>query len=226
MTDDSDRRVIRGEIIPAAPRSVSLAPEISHLPQGMLGMGLFARARYASEQKQFEAYTRLVDAKNALIQALTSQQGLITAFALEANRARYLPELKEIGRLDIQGTLAAIHRQAALDERRFENEKMRLENEQDRLLFERDRLRKARDDFNNPPAPPPSVASKKSSLADDFENVGKEIEAIEQAYARMRADIIERAGGEQHLSDDDRERLNRWELLRNKLLSDAMEVLI
>ena len=42
----------------------------------------------------------------------------------------------------------------------------------------------------------------------------------------MRSDIIGRAGGEHNLSDEDREQLSRWELLRNKLLNDAMEVLI
>ena len=220
MTDDSDRPVLHGEIIPAAPRTVSLAPEISHLPQGMLGMGLFARARYASEQKQFEAYTRLVLAKNALMQALTSQQGLIIAFALEADRARYLRELKAIGRHQIQGTLTAIQRQAELDEIKFQTTKNLLTAEQLRSQNMLDDL------LSPPPAPAPAAPAMKPSLADDFENVGKEIEAIEQAYGRMRADIIERAGGEQHLSDEDRERLNRWELLRNKLLSDAMEVLI
>ena len=179
MTDDSDRRVIRGEIIPAAPRSVSLAPETSHLPQGMLGIGFMARARYASERKQFEAYTLLVRAKNELMRELTAQQGLITGLALEADRARYLPELKEIGRLDIQGTLAAMHRKAVLDEKHFQNEKTRLENEQDRLLFAGERLQKARADFNNPPVPAPTVATKKPSLAEDFENVGKEIDGIQ-----------------------------------------------
>ena len=91
MTDDTrNKTVLQGELIPASPRSVSLAPEIAHLPQGMLGMGFFARARYASEQKQFEAYSRLVDAKNGLLSALTEQQNLIVGFEIGRERARNL----------------------------------------------------------------------------------------------------------------------------------------
>jgi hypothetical protein len=189
MTDDTrDKRVLSGELLPASPRSVSLAPEVAHLPQGMLGIGLFARARYASEQKQFESYSRLVHAKNDLLRALNEQQALIVDYAIEGERARNLDDLRAIARQKIQNELAGIRGDAELNGLRFETEK-------ERLLLERDRLRKARLDFNAPPVAPTKSPGKKSSLADDFNDVGREIEKVEAAYEELRAELIKRAGG-------------------------------
>jgi hypothetical protein len=218
MTDESERRVLDGEVLPASPRSVSLAPEVAHLPQGMLGMGLFARARYASERKQFESYTLLVRAKNDLLRELNEQQRLVVDYAIDGERSRNLDLLREGARQQIRNQVAAIQNEGELAGLRFETEK-------DRLLLERDRLRKARLDFNAPPTPPSGGGGKKSSLADDFNDVGKEIERVERAYEELRAEIVKRAGGEGNLSEDQRRRLKQFELLRNKLLNDAMEAL-
>lgn len=218
MTDNSARRVVYGEIVPATPRSVTLAPEVSHLPQGLLGIGFFARTRYASERKQFEAYSRLVNAKNHLLAALIEQQRLLVGYAIADERVRQLDNFREIARLQVRHELSGIRRVGELNE-------LQLDIEKERLLLEHDRVRKARSDFNAPPAPPANEPGKKPSLADGFEKVGKEIENIEQAHQRFSADVIERAGGEQNLSDDQRRRLRQFELLRDKLLNEAMEAL-
>jgi hypothetical protein len=221
-SDGKDRRVLQGELLPASPRSVSLAPEVAHLPQGMLGVGHFARARYASEQKQFEAYTRLVHAKNDLLRALNEQQQLIVGYAVEGERARNLDDLREIARQEIRNQLAAVRQQGEIGA-------LRHETEVERLMLDRDRLRKARQDFNTPPAPvpaaPQSPPPKKNTLADDFTEVGKEIERIEQAYEKLRAEIIQRAGGMDALTEDQQHRLKQFEVLRNRLLNEAMEAL-
>lgn len=217
MTDDTaQKRVLHGELVPASPRSVSLAPEVSHLPQGMLGIGLFARARYASEQKQFEAYSRLVYAKNDLIRALNEQQSLLVGYALEKERALNLDDLRATARQEIQNKLRNVRQEGELSGLLFEAEK-------ERLLLETARLRKARVDFGAPPATP--APNKKTSLADDFNDVGHEIEKIERAYEELRSELIKRAGGEQNLTEDQRTRLKQFELLRDKLLNEAMEAL-
>lgn len=209
---------INGELLPATPRTVSLSPEVTHLPQGAFGMSLFARARYASERKQFEAYTQLVSAKNTLLRALAQQQDLIVEYGVAAERARNLDDLREIARLEIKSKLARIRGDAELGSLRFETEK-------ERLLYERDRLRKAREALNAPPVEP-KPAAPKPTMAEEFEALSKEIEEIEGAYSRLRADIVNRAGGEANLTEEQRQRLGQFELLRDKLLQDVMQVLL
>lgn len=217
---DENKPVLRGEVLPPNPRSVSLAPEVSHLPAGMLGMTLFARARYASEQRQFEAYSRLVYAKNGLLRALTEQKQLMVNYALEDERAQNLDSLRAIARLQIGGQINEILRKGEIDA-------LRHDIELERLMLDRDRSRRAREDFNVPRAPSdaPMSSTKKPTLADDFGKIGKEIEEIEQAYEQLRSDIIERAGGEDRLTGDQRDRLRSFEMLRDKLLNEAMTAL-
>lgn len=218
MTDDThDRRVLQGELLPPTPRAVSLAPEVAHLPPGLLGMSLFARARYASEQKQFEAYTRLVSAKNGLLRELKEQQQLLVEFTVQAERAQNLDDLRDIERQKIRNELAAIRREGEISN-------LRHETEVERLQFERDRYRKARLDLNAPPASP--RPKPKATMAESFRDVGKEIEEVEQAFEELRTAAIREAGGEEHLSPAVRDRLRQFELLRDQLINEAMGALL
>jgi hypothetical protein len=55
--------------------------------------------------------------------------------------------------------------------------------------------------------------------------VTKDIEEVEREFQKFKAEMVRRAGGEENLSDEQREHLKRFELLRDKLVNDAMEVL-
>src|SRR4051794_17650050 len=99
------------EVVPPASHSVTHAPEVGNLPQGFLGVSLFARARYASEQKQFEAYTRLVSAKNALVRVLSEQRKLIEDFEYASERVRHLDDIRETARQDVRNRLATVRAQ-------------------------------------------------------------------------------------------------------------------
>jgi hypothetical protein len=190
---------------------------VSNLPQGLLGMAIFARARYASEQKQIEAYNRLVDAKNALIRSLNTQQALVVEYAIAAERIRNLDDIRETARLEVRNQLAGVRAAGELAA-------LRVEVEKERLQLERDQYRQRREALNAPPAA--SQPRSKATMADSFKQVGDDIEEIEQAYARLRAEVIGRAGSEENLSEEDRRRLQQFELLRDNLLNEAMGALL
>jgi hypothetical protein len=220
MTIDQDDRVPRQEILPAVPHAVSEAPEIGHLPQGFLGISLFARARYASEQKQFEAYTRLVCAKNVLLQMLTQQRGLMVEYAIQSERARNLGSIRETARLHVQTELEQAR--SSLENVRIGREmnRFRFEAESERLRYERDYQRKAREALNTIPTKPEPAP--KQTVADRLRSVGTEIDDIERAYAELRDGLIAGSGGEENLSDEQRIRLDQFEVLRNNILNDVM----
>jgi hypothetical protein len=214
MSDSDEPRRPRQEILPPVSRTITSAPEVSTLPQGFLGMAIFARARYASEQKQVEAYHRLVNAKNALLQALNTQQGLAIEYAIVAEQLNNIDVIRAAARTEVHNRLAAVRAAGELDQLRFDSEK-------ERLLLERDQYRQRRDRLNTPPAPP----RPKESTAEAIKKVGDEIEEIEQAYARLREDFIAKAGGEGNLTEQDRQRLGNFQILRDSLLNDVMGAL-
>lgn len=205
------------EVLPPISRSVSSAPEVSNLPQGFLGMAIFARARYASEQKQIEAYNRLVDAKNALIRSLNVQQSLAVEYAIAAERIRNLDDIREAARIETRNQLAGVRASGELAA-------LRVDVEKERLQLERDQYRQRREALNTTPAS--SQPRTKATMADSFKQVGGDIEEIEQAYAKLRAEVIGRAGNEANLSEEDRRRLQQFEFLRDNLLNDVMGALL
>lgn len=202
--------VYQGEVLSPLSGQISSAPDVSRLPQGAFGMAFFARARYASESKQIQAYETLVRAKSRLVEALTEQGRLLEGYALQAVRAQELDTLREIERLKIRAQRADLETATRIAQLRGQIEIEQLEQHLANL-------RK------------PSAASaprEKPGLADQFVDLGKEIDEIDRAHARLRADLVARAGGEAKLSDDDRHRLSKFDLLREQLLNQAMEALV
>lgn len=217
MGDGGERTLKpRQEVLPPLSRSISSAPEVSNLPQGFLGMTIFARARYASEQKQIEAYHRLVNAKNQLLVALTAQHVLALEYGIAAERLLNVDILRETARTEIRNQLNAMRNAGELAE-------LGAAVEKERLQLELDRYRQQRAALNAPAIS--REARAKPSMADSFKQVGDDIEEIEQAYARLRAEIIGRVGGEANLTEEDEQRLGQFEMLRNNLLNEVMGAL-
>lgn len=217
MSDDEGepKRYPAPEVLPPISRSVSLAPEVSDLPQGLLGMSLFARARYASEQKQFEAYRQLVAAKNALVRVLTEQRSVTEAYVIASERMRHLDDIRAVARLEVKARLDGIKAQGELSQLQFETEK-------ERLMYERDRYRKMREGLN---APPPEAGGK-TTFANQFNDVCSEIEELERAFEDYKAEVIARAGGEGNLSEDELRRLGQFEMVRDSALNDVLGKLL
>ena len=242
MSDD-DRHSLanRQEVLPPLRQSVSSVPDVSQLPTGMFGISLFARARYASEQKQFEAYTRLVRAKNELASALETQFDLAVSFARASGRASQLPTYVEIGKSQAALELGLIQEQ--LDELKSRRESATLLNEARKERRELENLahqeakelrqlrinqaKRANEEFLNPPAPPPPPPPPKASptTADKIREVGQEIDEIERAFADERKRMIASAGGEANLSADAQRALGQFEVRKNSLLQEVLGAL-
>jgi hypothetical protein len=221
-SDNSTRRLAKAEVLPPLALDASAPMDVAHLPRGVLGVSLFARARYASEKKQVEAYHRLVSAKNALLRAFTEQQGLIQTYAAQAERAYNLDDIRETARLGVRRELMLARQQLAATETEVSLRGLRAELEKESLELELARLRKARAEFDAGP----TNSGGKRTIADKFEDVGKEIEEIEASYEQLRTEMVTRAGGEDKLTAADRHRLGQFALLKEKLLNDAMEALL
>jgi hypothetical protein len=212
------RRYNAPEVLPPASQVVTHAPEVGNLPQGFLGMSIFARARYAGEQKQFEAYTRLVSAKNALIRVLAEQRRLVEDFEYASERVRNLDDIRETARQDVRNKLQSVKVQSEALKAETELTALRAETEKERLLYERDRLRQMREGLN---ASPKERAAPRS-MADKFKEVGDEIEELERAVQAYRADQIRKAGGEENLSEDAKRLISQFEFVRNSAVNDVM----
>ena len=236
MSDDDKRSLVaRQEILPPLHQTTSSVPDVASLPQGMFGTSLFARARYASEQKQIDAYTRLVRAKNDLVRELETQFHLTVSFARASARAAEMDTHRAVGRSQAHLELGLIDEQLeALAERRealnyrqdAHKERRELDNlayqeEKELRLLRIERARQAREQFLAPPGPAKTPKAP-PTMAENIVKVGKELDEIEQAFASERIRRINAAGGEENLSSDERRRLGQFELMKNKALNDII----
>jgi hypothetical protein len=223
MSDDDKRSLVaRQEVLPPLRQTISSVPDVANLPPGLFGTSLFARARYASEQKQIEAYTRLVHAKNELVRELETQFHMAVSFARASERAGQMETHKAIGRsqAELEWGLLEEQRREAGNERR-ELDKLAFEEEKEVRLLRVEQAKRSREQFLA--APVPAGAPKAPpTTADKLKSVGQEIDEIERAFADERERMIRAAGGEENLSDDESRRLGQFEMMKNKILNDVM----
>jgi hypothetical protein len=220
MSDDEERpnRPIPMETHPAAAGPVGIAPHISQLPPGRFGMAVFARARYMSEARQIECYTNLVRVKSALLIALNEQQRLFGEYVIQSEELQNLDTLRATVRLRVQVGLKAATRDLRAIEREQDLADARAEAEIARLKYETAQARKATDDLGKPAAP----QSREPTLADQLVAGVTELDRIDAAFQEMRERKIREAGGEEHLSQEERDRLKQFELMRDNLLNTAL----
>lgn len=219
--DNLGPRRVQGEVLPTSPTSPNLPPDVSHLPRGFLGMALTARARYASETKQIEAFHRFVSAKNQLLIALNEQQQGIEQHVRGNARLEHLPAIKAAAGLNALADLElAQQRLAGL---RVSGEIAALDRhiERKRKELELARLTKEQEDWEAGRA-----RSNANTVAERFDQAAKEIDEIEAAYQKRYRDEVARAGGEDRLDAEVRTRLQRWKQLKADLLQNVMEALL
>lgn len=239
--DDKHSLASRQEILPPLRQSTISVPDVSQLPTGLFGTALFARARYASEQKQIEAYTRLIRAKNELARTLETQFDLAVSFARASGRASQLPTYRKIGESQAHLELGLIQEQIdALETRREAAERFseaqKERRELDNLDFQEqkavrklriDQANRAHDEFLNPPEPPapPPPPKAPPTTADKIRAVGQDIDEIERAFADERQRMIDAAGGEANLSAETKRALSQFEVRKNNLLNEVLGAL-
>lgn len=188
------------------------------VPSAPLGIPLLARMQYRSEEAQIRTYNRLVDAKNALLQALQQQRELLEAREISLERIGHLDDLREIERLKIETQLGLLRRDAEL-------ENLRKSVEIEELHVRLADAKRRRADIENPreqPEPPP-----KPSIAKKLDAIATQVDEIDGVLQARREAALERVGGdESRLTQTDRDELDRIETARRVLAEKLYEDLI
>jgi hypothetical protein len=191
---------------------------------------MLARAKFEAQARAFRAYIDLRIAQRTLIEVDTSVVGAVQdRLAAEerlgralmrqqhldkilvADEAKLLAELDEVFE-SIAGNAASKreHREDHALERRI----MRANLEAEALEAE---ARLAR--LKNPPAP----ASNPDQGLSPAKRAAREIARVKQDTAELRAALIEAAGGEEHLTEDDRAHLDTLALSQENQIRLIME---
>lgn len=224
MSDDGNGSLTtKQEVLPPLRQEVSSTPDVSQLPQGAFGLAFLARARYRSEQKQFEGYRSLVRAKEELVLGMAALATATSAYIKAVERASNIDLLRDTASNQAYLELEQVREQRdAIAKRRVQADMMldeqKLAHEM-RMLEGQQRVEK----MKSPPQSP--TATKRPTTAELIQGVGKEIEEIERAFAEERAKLIKAFGGETNLPKEAQIRLGQFELMKNKLLNDAISEL-
>lgn len=201
------RRALRGEVLPPLREDLQLPPAPLQIP-------LLARMKYRSEEKQIAAYTSLVAAKNELLSVLQKQRELLEAREVSLVRIENLDSIRDIERRKIENELAILEQDAELQGLRRSVE---IEELQVRLA----EAKRRRGEIENPVAPPA-----KRSVADQIEGALAELREVDDLFSRRRDELIKAAGGLDKLSEDERQTLERLEILRRTHVEKLNEDLL
>jgi len=170
--------------------------------------------KYRSEERQLQAYARLVEAKNALLDVLQRQRELLEAREISIVRIENLDKLREIERLKIDNRLTLLLKDAEL-----EGLRKGVEIEELHVRLAEAKRRRAEIESPAPPAEKPTMGKR---LATALENLRE----VDDVFKRQRAELIEAAGGEDNLTNDERQELERLEILRRTQVEKLHEDLL
>lgn len=201
---------------------LSPVTEGPNLPTAPLGLGFIVRAVNSSERKQWESYSRLAAAKNELLQLTAHQHDLIRSLRhaklASAVQLEHLPQIREIEALRITNELDALRRDSDL-------ENLRKEVEVEGLQVQLAELRRRRKEIENPAQPPPPPPPK-PTLAEQLTAELDTIRSIDNLLTAQRQAVIDAAGGEDALTDEHRQELERIEILRRTHIEKLYEDMI
>lgn len=205
-------KVLSGQLLPAASDGPTL-------PTAPLGLGFIVRAVNASERQQWESYSRLAAAKNELLRLSTLQHDLVRSLRhaklASAAQLEHLPQIREMEALRITNELNALRRDSDL-------ENLRKEVEVEGLQVQLAELRRRRQEIENPAPPPPPPAAK-PTLAEQLTTELETIRSIDNLLMAQRQAVIDAAGGEDALTEDHRQELERIEILRRTHIEKLYE---
>lgn len=201
------RRAIRGQVLPPLREDLQLPPSPFDIP-------LLARMRYRSEQRQLQAYMSLVAAKNALLGVLQRQRELLEAREMSIVRIENLDKLRDIERLKIDNELALVLKDAELEglQKSVEIEELHV-----RLAM----AKRRRAEIENPTPLP-----EKQSVAKRLEGALGNLREIDDVFKQQRVDLIQAVGGEDNLSEHERQELEGLEVLRRTYVEKLYEDLL
>jgi hypothetical protein len=194
----SETKPVRGEVLPPT-RAQNSLPRLSAPP----GIPVVVQAQYWAARRKLEAYTKTVAAQTATFQALEARERARVSFERALVQAENLEDIRLIEELKIVEELASLV--AGSEVREFRTRALKAQAEAEAISAER-RL---------------EALKKSSSAAGDGgkSGVAADIARMRKEAVDLKKAIIECYGGEEAMSEEDRNLLEEVDVqLRNKIV--------
>lgn len=202
------RAIIQGQVLPPLPAQ--------RFPAAPLGIPLLALIRNSWDQRQLDSYTAVEEAISRHLDVLRGQVELkgrlMETHARWEGRLSRIDKIRDIAAAEVDEELDTIQRRARLNAKREDLELARLE-------YELKAARKASDDLDKVPA----AGAPRSTTTEQLEAALGEVKEIETALDGYIAHLIERAGGETELSEDERRHVDMVRMLKANKVADLYD---
>lgn len=198
--EQSEARVVTGEVIPAERRDVQLPPNTP------AGIPFLAQAKYWAARRALESYTKALAAQTGALQGLEARERALHGYERSLVQSEHLDDLRRIEELKIVEELASLVEASEL--RGFRTRALKAQAEVEAMEAER-RL----ESVKNPPVP---EAKNERSAA---ERAGNDIVHMRTDAEALKKTLIECYGGEDRLTEEDRDLLSQVDVaIRNKIV--------
>ena len=200
MPEENEPRTVTGEVIPAERRDVQLPPNTP------AGIPFLAQAKYWATRRALESYNKALAAQTAAFQQLEARERARVGFERSLVQSEHLDDLRRIEELKIIEELASLVE--ASEVREYRTRALKAQTEAEAIEAER-RLAAVK----NPPAPEPK--NKRSAA----EQAGIDIAQMRTDAEALKKTLIECYGGEDKLTEEDRDLLSQVDVaIRNKIV--------
>ena len=197
---ESDAKPVTGEVIPAERRDVQLPPNTP------AGIPFLAQAKYWAARRALESYTKALAAQTGAFQELKAREDARQGFERSLIRTEHLADLRRIEELKVVEELADLVEANEL--RDLRNRAVKAQAEAEAIEAER-RLEAIKN--------PPVSESKEERSA--TKRVGDDIVKMRKDADDLRKTLIECYGGEDKLTQEDRDLLSQVDVaIRNKIV--------
>ncbi len=200
----NEARPVTGEVIPRERRDVQLPPNTP------AGIPFLAQAKYWAARRALESYTKALAAQTGAFRALEARESARLDFERSLVRVEHLDDLRRIEELKIIEELSSLVESREV--REFRTRALKAQTEADAIEAER-RL----EAIKNPQAP--ESKSERSAA----EQAGIDIVQLRTDAEKLKKTIIECYGGEDKVTEEDRNFLSQVDVaIRNKMV-DRLE---
>ena len=196
---ENEPRVVSGELVARERRDVQLPPNTP------AGIPILAQAKYWAARRALESYTKALTAHTEAFTALEARERARQRFEVSLVQTEHLDDLRRIEELKVVEELASLVE--ASEMRDFRTRTLRAQAEAEAIEAER-RLEAVK----NPPTPEPKDERSKT------ERAGIDVTQMRIDAAALKKTFIESCGGEDKMTQEDRDILDQIDVaVRNKM---------
>ncbi len=197
---ESEPRVVTGEIVPRERSDVQLPPNTP------AGIPFLAQAKYWAARRALESYTKALAAQTGAFRELEARERALQGFERSLVQSEHLDDLRRIEELKIVEELGSLVEASAV--REFRTRALRALTEAEAIEAER-RLEAIKN---------PSVPESKNERS-AAERASIDIVQMRSDAEALKKTLIESYGGEEKLTEEDRDLLAQVDVaVRNKVV--------